>query len=364
MIIKELISYLEEIAPIAYQESYDNAGLIIGNADQNISGVLICLDSIEEVVDEAIANKCNLIIAHHPIVFSGLKKINGKNYVERTIIKAIKHDIAIYALHTNLDNVYHGVNAMIASKLQLQQINILVPKNKLLKKLATFCPEDKATEVRNALFEAGAGHIGGYNECSFNTSGIGTFKASENTNPYLGRVGERHHEKEIKIELVFPAIIESKLVNALKKVHPYEEPAYDLYPIDNNHNLIGAGITGELAEVIDELDFLKSLKKIFKVGFIKHTALLNKKIKKVAVCGGSGSFLLQDAIKQSADIFITSDFKYHQFFDADNKIVIADIGHYETEQYTKELIYELITRKFTKFAVRLSTINTNPVNYL
>jgi dinuclear metal center YbgI/SA1388 family protein len=364
MQLKEITDHLESIAPLSYQESYDNAGLICGSHDMEISGALICLDSTEAVIDEAIANGCNLVIAHHPIVFSGLKKLNGKNYVERVIIKAIKNNIAIYAAHTNLDNVANGVNAKIAEKLGLINTSILAPQKNGLKKLITFCPEDKAESIRNALFNAGAGAIGDYDSCSFNTSGTGTFRAGKNAKPYVGEIGRQHQEKEIKIETVFAAHLQSQLVKALMSAHPYEEVAYDIITLANTNTTVGAGLIGELSAETDELAFLNHLKQVMKAKGIRYTALRNKKVKKVAVCGGSGSFLLADAIKAGADVFVTADYKYHQFFDAENRIVIADIGHYESEQYTTELFYEILTKKFSTFAIHLSKINTNPINYL
>lgn len=364
MKLKEIIDYLESIYPLAYQESYDNSGLICGNEEMNISSALICIDSTEDVINEAIKKKCNLIIAHHPIIFSGIKKITGKTYIERVLIKAIQNNIAIYAIHTNADNVIQGVNSKICEKLGLTNCKILSPKSNLLRKLITFCPVEKAAKVRQALFPASAGNIGNYDECSFNTEGTGTFRASENTNPHVGKKGQQHHEKEVKIEVIYPSHIENKILKALFTAHPYEEVAYDIVPLENAHNQVGSGMIGELEKAMIETDFLKKVKSVMKTDCIKHTKLLNKKIKKVAVCGGSGSFLLKDAISAGADIFITSDFKYHQFFDAENKLVIADVGHYESEQFTKELFYDVLNKKFTTFALHLSKINTNPVNYI
>ena len=364
MKLRELTDYLEAFAPLAYQEGYDNAGLICGNHDMEISAALICLDSTEAVIDEAIEQGCNLVIAHHPIVFSGIKKLNGKNYVERVLIKAIRNNIAIYAAHTNLDNVHNGVNAKIAEKLGLVNCRVLVPQKGLLKKLVTFCPENKAGEVRSALFAAGAGTIGNYDECSFNTTGTGTFRAGEGSDPYVGEKGKQHQEKEVKIEAIYPQHIESQLVRALLKAHPYEEAAYDLISISNTHNRVGAGLVGELPAEVPEMDFLRQLKSSMRADCVRYTALKDKKVKKVAICGGSGSFLLGDAIRSQADVFVTADFKYHQFFDAENRIVIADIGHYETEQFTMELFYEVLKKKFTTFALLISKINTNPIKYL
>lgn len=364
MKIQQLIQHIEQFAPPAYQESYDNSELIVGNNRTEITGVILCLDSIEAVVEEAIEKKCNLIIAHHPIVFSGLKRFNGHNYIERTIIKAIKNDIAIYACHTNLDNVRNGVNAKIAEKLGLVNTQILMPKSNILKKLAVFVPQKEAEKVRTALFNAGAGKIGNYDEASFNINGTGTFRANEQANPQVGVIGQRHQEPETKIEVIFPFNIQSKVIASMLKTHPYEEVAYDILTLDNQYHEIGSGMIGELPQEMDEVAFLNFLKKTMQTNCVRYTNLLNKPIKRVAVCGGAGQFLLRQAVQQKADIFITADFKYHQFFDAEDRIIIADIGHYESEQFTIDLFYELITNKFDTFAVYKTAIHTNPVNYL
>lgn len=361
--INEVIKIIEDFAPLSYQESYDNAGLIVGSNTTQVTGILLCVDSTEEVVQEAIDKNCNLIIAHHPIIFSGLKKLNGKNYIERTVIKAIKNGIAIYAAHTNLDSVVNGVNYKIADKLGLINVQILSKKSQLLKKIVVFCPISHADTVRNEMFANGAGSIGNYSECSFNTNGTGTFKAGNNTTPFVGEIDKLHLEEEVKIEVVAESFKVNQIIDGMLKVHPYEEVAYDIYNLENKAT-IGAGVVGDLILPVDEMIFLKLLKETFKAEGIRYTPLLNKKVQKVAICGGSGSFLLNDAIRSGADIFISADFKYHQFFDAECKIIIADIGHYESEQYTTEIFYEILIKKITNFAVRLSEINTNPINYL
>lgn len=363
MTIKEITRFIESIAPLAYQESYDNSGLIIGREEDEVSGVLITLDVTEEVVEEAIAKKFNLIIAHHPIVFSGLKKLNSRNYIERSVELAIRNRIAIYASHTNLDSVFGGVNSKICEKIGLQNCRVLAPVSGFLKKLVTFVPEANAEVVRSALFDAGAGHIGNYDSCSYNTQGLGTFKANDAASPYVGEKNQLHFENEIRIETIFPKHIQSQVVSELLNAHPYEEVAYDIYPLDNDFQNVGIGMIGELLQGEAEYDFLNRLKSLFACKVIRHSPLLGKTIKRVAVCGGSGSSFLGKALAQKADIFITGDFKYHQFFDAENKIVIADIGHYESEQFTKEVFYELLTKKFPKFAIHLSETKTNPVNY-
>jgi len=363
MKIAEIISFLETIADPSLQESYDNTGLITGESNWECSGIIVSLDAIEEVVKEAIERKCNLIVAHHPIIFGGLKKINGKNYVEKTVIAAIKNDIAIYAIHTNLDNVIDGVSAKMAKMLGLQNVSILSQKENTLKKLFTFVPIDKAGDVRNAIFNAGGGHIGNYSECSFNVEGTGTFKAGEKTDPYVGKKGEQHQEKEIKIEVIFPSFMQQKIVTAMKQAHPYEEVAYDIIELFNKHQNIGSGVIGELPVVLSENDFLQTLKETFKVPVVRHTALLNKPVKKIAVCGGAGSFLITKALAASADAYITADIKYHEFFDTNGRMLIADIGHYESEQFTIDLLAENLLQKFPTFAILKTKVQTNPVRY-
>jgi dinuclear metal center YbgI/SA1388 family protein len=363
MKIIELIVALEKFAAPELQEDYDNAGLITGNSAWECTGALCTLDVTVETLKEADENNCNLVIAHHPIVFKGLKKINGSNYVEQVIIEAIKKDIAIYAAHTNLDNVVLGVNAMIAKRLGLKNTIVLQPKKKMLRRLITFAPVDKAEEVRNAVFAAGAGQIGKYSECSFNSNGEGTFKAEEGADPYVGEIGERHHEKETKIEIVYPFYLEEQVVKALVDNHPYEEVAYDIFTMENVHFGIGAGIIGELEKPANEKDFLKFVKEQFRAGGLRHTELLGQPVKKVAVCGGAGSFLIRKAAQKGADMYITADVKYHEFFDAESRLVLVDIGHYESEQFTIDLLYDLLAEKFPTFAVLKTKVNTNPVKY-
>lgn len=363
MKLSVLIKHLEAFAPLNYQEDYDNSGLIVGDPEAEIHGALVALDCLEKVVDEAILHQCNLVITHHPIVFKGLKKITGKNYVERVVLKAIRNNIALYAIHTNLDHVQHGVNGVISRRLGLKNTKILNPKSGVLKKLVTFCPTAQAEMLRDALFSAGAGDISNYSECSFNAEGFGTFMGGEDSDPFVGEIGIQHQEPEIRIETIFKAQDERKVMLALFEHHPYEEVAYDIYALENKLDNVGAGMIGWLEEGMEGTDFLKMLKNNMDATVIRHTRLLPKKIRKVAVCGGSGSFLLQTAIAAGADVFVTADFKYHEFFDADEKIVIADIGHFESEQFTSDLLIDIIQEKFPNFAIRLTEHNTNPINY-
>jgi len=363
MQIKDITNFLESLAPLSSQESYDNAGLICGNPQTEITNALISLDCTEDIIEEAIKRNCNIVINHHPIIFKGLKTLTGKTYVERTVIKAIKNDIAIYAIHTNLDNYLNGVNYKIAQLLNIDKPKILAPSNNTLNKLNVYVPISHKDEVMNAMFNAGAGHIGNYSECSFEAKGTGTFKANEKATPFVGNIDERHYENEVKIEVLLSTHQKNKVISAMLATHPYEEVAYDLYPLLNTNQFEGSGMIGELKQEVDSLFFLQQLKETFKCGTIKHTELCKSKIKTVAWCGGSGSFLLKQAKQQNADVFITGDFKYHEFFDAENQIIIADIGHFESEQFTIELIAELLSKNFINFAPCLTDINTNPVKY-
>jgi dinuclear metal center YbgI/SA1388 family protein len=362
--IKEVTDYLESLAPKAYQESYDNSGLLTGDRKSVVKGVLVTLDCIEAVVDEAIQTSCNLIVAHHPILFKGLKKLTGESYVERTLIKAIRHDIAIYAIHTNLDNVYQGVNKRIGEKIGLKNMTVLAPKANTLLKLTTFIPIENKDEVLVALHQAGAGNLGDYKNCSFQVEGTGTFLPTENANPAIGEKNRQESVNEVRVEMIFPGYLKTQIVSTLKKVHPYEEVAFYLQALENENSEVGAGMIGDLETPMELISFLSSLKSTMNVSSIRHTPSTSKKISRVAVCGGSGSFLLNQAIKAGADIFISADFKYHEFFDADGKIVIADIGHFESEQYTKDLLSEVLREKFTTFATTFSKTITNPISYL
>ena len=364
MIIKEVTNYIEELAPLNYAEDFDNVGLLVGTYNTIVSGILVTLDTLEETVEEAIANNCNLIVSFHPIIFGGLKKLNGNSYVERVVLKAIKNDIAIYATHTALDNSKNGVSAKICDVLGLQNTKILIPKKGIIKKLTTYVPVKNADALRNSLFSANAGNIGNYENCSFNIEGQGTFKGNKNSNPFLGEKGKQHREKEIKISIVFESKNETSILNALQENHPYEEIAYEIVTTENVHQNIGMGMMGELSSEMNEKDFLLFVKNTMKTDCIRHSAFINKKIKKVAVLGGSGSFAISNAKKAGADAYLSADFKYHEFFKAENTILLADIGHYESEQFTKNLLVDYLTKKFSNFAVILSEKSTNPIYYI
>ncbi|MFK7953688.1 MAG: Nif3-like dinuclear metal center hexameric protein [Ekhidna sp.] len=364
MNIKEITTFLEQWAPTSLQESYDNSGLLLGEMNQSTKQALITLDITEEVIDEAIDSNSDFIIAHHPFIFSGIKKIGNSHWIDRCIRKAIKHDIAIYAIHTNLDNVHTGVNKKIADKIGLVNTKILRQKKGTLTKLTVFVPEENTESLANALYSAGAGEIGNYSHCRFESRGVGFFKPNNNASPHIGKAGLIEKVEESRIEVLVPKHMVNNVLSAMREEHPYEEVAYYLQDIINDNQEIGSGMIGDLTESMESITFLKYLKKNMDLSTIRHTRVSSDSIKKVAICGGSGSFLLNDAIQQKADIFITADFKYHDFFEANNEITIADIGHYESEVFTKELLHDVLTKNFTKFAFRLSKVDTNPINYL
>ncbi|MBJ6369631.1 Nif3-like dinuclear metal center hexameric protein [Snuella sedimenti] len=363
MIVQDVINYLEELAPLTYAEDFDNVGLLVGDKNTPITGVLVTLDTLETVVDEAIQNNCNLIVSFHPIIFKGLKKLTGKTYVERTVMKAIKHDIAIYSMHTALDNALQGVNDMICNQLKLTNKRILIPQQQTIKKLTTYVPINEAETLRTALFKAGAGRIGNYDDCSFNVNGYGTFNANEKASPTKGEIGAIHKEEETKITVTFSKHLEQQILKTLFKTHSYEEVAYEVTTLENANQHIGMGMVGEFKTPMSQQAFLKYVKENMQTSCIRHSKLLDKPIQKVAVLGGSGSFAISAAKATGADALITADLKYHDFFTAENSILLTDIGHYESEQFTKNLLVEYLTKKITNFAIVLSKTNTNPVKY-
>jgi len=364
MKVLDVIHHLEALSPLAYAEDFDNVGLLVGNKNNDLTGVLVTLDTLESVVDEAIAKSCNLIVSFHPIIFKGLKQLTGKSYVERVVMKAIKHDISIFAIHTALDNALHGVNDRICEQIGLINRQILIPQSGSIKKLTTYVPENDINKVRDALFNAGAGAIGNYDHCSFNVNGIGTFNGNENSSPTIGTPGTTQHEPEIKLSISFAKHLESKILQVLFKHHPYEEVAYEVTTLENKNQHVGMGMLGEFEIPMEEVDFLDHIKQVMQTKSIRHSSLLGKKIKTIAVLGGSGSFAIQAAKAAQADAFITADLKYHDFFTADNSILLTDIGHYESEQFTKNLLVAYLTEKMPNFAIILSNTNTNPVKYL
>jgi len=363
MRVQDITSLLDRLAPPSYQASYDNAGLLVGQPDWSIEKVLVTLDVTEAVVREAKERRAGLIVAHHPIIFGGLKRLTGATYVERVVMAALEAKIAIYAAHTNLDSVRQGVNDASADKMGLLDRRILAPEKGDLLKLVTFVPTAQADALRLALFEAGAGQIGQYDSCSFNLEGTGTFRAGQGAKPFVGAVGQLHREPETRVETVLPKHLERAIVRALRAAHPYEEVAFDLYPLANENPMVGAGMVGRLPHEMPELEFLALLKREFRVGAIRHTALLGKPIREVALCGGAGSFLRHKAIASGAQAYVSADFKYHEFFDAEGRILLADIGHFESEQFTIGLLCSMISEKFPTFACLPVEKDTNPITY-
>ncbi len=362
--IKEVATFLERMAPRSLQESYDNSGLLTGDPDWDVHGVLVTLDCTSEVIQEAIDKKCNLIVAHHPILFKGQKKLTGETYVERALIKAIKNDIAIYAIHTNLDNVIDGVNSKIADKIGLINRQILQTRRDTLSKLVTFIPAGDAERVIATLNDAGGGQIGNYKNCSFRVEGTGAFEPCEGSSPHIGQQGKPERVDEIRVEMIFPTSSERDILLALRQSHPYEEVAYFVSRLENENQDVGAGLIGELVSPEEPMSFLKRLKTVMNTGCVRHTTILDKPVRRIAVCGGAGSFLLKKAISAGADVYVSSDFKYHEFFDAEGRILVADIGHYESEQFTKQLLEEVLKQKFRNFAINFSGTLTNPISYL
>ena len=362
--VKDILREIEHYAPLPLQEGFDNAGVQVGDVNQHATGVLLCLDVTEEVLDEAIEMGCNLIISHHPLAFKSFKSLTGSNYIERCMMKACKYDLVVYAAHTNLDNAVGGVNYRFAELIGLQNVRILSPQKGALLKLVTFVPEAYAEIMRNTLFNAGAGSIGNYDACSYNLHGEGTFRANAGCNPFCGEIGEVHVEKEVRMEMILPAFKKTAVTRALLSVHPYEEPAFDFYSLSNTWEQAGSGVVGELPAEEDELSFLLRIKALFNVGCVKHSPFTGKSIREVAICGGSGAFLIKDAIAYGADVFITGEAKYNDFYDVEDQILLAVIGHYESEICTKDIFYNIISKKFPTFAVHFSNVNSNPVKYL
>ncbi|MGB4328198.1 MAG: Nif3-like dinuclear metal center hexameric protein [Tenuifilum sp.] len=364
MTVREVTSILESFAPLAFQEDYDNSGLIVGDANMEVTGVLLTIDVTPQVVAEAVAGRANLIVAHHPVIFKGLKRITGKSYVEQVVVNAIKNNVAIYAAHTNIDSVQGGVSFKMAEVLGLTSTQVLSPLTGQLVKLVTFVPTEYAEAVRQAMFNAGAGVIGNYDFCSFNIQGQGTFRAGDGTNPFVGEKGKIHFEPEVRVETIVPRHILNAVVKAMVEAHPYEEVAYDVYPLDLPYKKAGLGVVGDLPEPMNTIDFVKHVKQLFRVPCVRYTNPVKDFISRVAICGGSAISLLNDAIAANADVFITADVKYHQFFDAENRIVIIDIGHFESEQFTVDIFYDLLSKKISNFAVLKSKVRTNPINYI
>lgn len=365
MTIQNIASHLNSWAPASTAEDYDNTGLLYGNPEAALSRILVSLDATEEVVEEAISKNCQLIISHHPILFKGLKKFNRRSYVSRALEKAIKNDVALFALHTNLDNDAAGVNLFLAEKLGLlpESLRILRPFHEKLIKLSYFVPVENHEEVLKAAHEAGAGRIGKYYDCSFSVQGRGRFTPGEGCDPSIGEIGKPEEVLEYKVDLIVPDFIFSTVLKSLREAHPYEELAYFASPVLNEWTDKGAGMIGRLPAATELHEFISLVKKSLGLKVLKYTQPVKEKVQSIAVCGGAGIFLLPDALSAGADVFLTSDVKYHEFFDAEGRIVLMDAGHFETEQFTSEGIVKNLSAQFPNIAVLLSETRTNPVNY-
>lgn len=361
--IADIINFLETIAPLHLQEEYDNSGLVCGNTANDCHGAIVALDLTEEVINEAIEKKYNLVVVHHPPLFKGLKKLIEEDRVTKMLLRCIRHEIAVFAIHTNLDNVIWGVNGEIAARMGLENIQALSPLPGTHRQLNTYVPTAYAERVKNAIFEAGGGAIGLYNECSFSSLGEGSFNPLEGANPFVGTKGTRQREEEQKLEFIFPVHLESQIIGALNTAHPYETVAYNIVPIENSFRELGAGAIGTLPEPATEKEILEKLKAVFKTGVIRHSPLCGKRIQRVALCGGSGKSMVTSALRQKADLYFTADLGYHDFFLPEKKMLLADIGHFESEQYTSDLLERVIKEKFPTFAVQKTGSYTNPVNY-
>lgn len=364
MKIQEVTDYLDSRLLPYYQESWDNAGLQAGDSTQDISGALICLDVTPDVVDEAVARHCNLIVSHHPLLFSGVKRITPTTQTGRLLMHILQHNLCVYAAHTNLDNLCWGVSGELAKRIGLQNCHVLDPMPDKLKKLITYCPSAQAEAVRNALFEAGAGCIGGYDACSYNLQGTGTFRAGNDCHPFCGQRGELHLEPETRIEVIYESRIEAALVAALIAAHPYEEPAYDLLPITNAYSRIGAGAYGTLPRPVNTMEFLAQVKRTLHLPVIRCSQPCKTQVQRVALCGGSGAFLIDKAKRAAADIYLCGDLKYHEFQQAEGEIILADIGHYESEQFAKDIIYRVMSEKFCTFAVQTAQRDKGYIYYI
>jgi dinuclear metal center YbgI/SA1388 family protein len=364
MKVKDIASWLDTAVPLSFQESWDNSGLQIGNPETEISSALLTLDVTEEVVDEAISENCQMIISHHPVIFSGLKKITGSSSTDRIIIKALRDDIAIYSSHTNLDVFSNGVSRKMAEKIGLCNVTPLSPLRERLLKLVTFVPESHIDRVSEALFGAGAGHIGNYDYCGFTISGTGSFRAGPDSSPFVGEKGKIHHENEVRLETIMFSHLRESVVKALRGSHPYEEPAFDIYPLSNYTTEEGLGCKGEFSGPVEEKMLIEMVSSVFGSKSVRYSGLTGRPVIMTALCGGSGSSLLGDAISSGAGAFITGDVRYHTFIEASGRILLIDAGHFETEKFATEILYDLIIKKFPKFALRFSNKNSNPINYL
>jgi len=350
MKIKEVILHLERKFPLYWQEEYDNCGVQCGDKEQEITGALVCFNFSEKAIEEAIARNANLIISHHPLIFKGLQKIEPTSPTGRMIFKAIQHKLVLYSMHTNIDNGIEGGNWLFAKKLGLKELKVLAPKEALFRKLVFYAPNGEEVPIIDALFTAGCGAVGNYINCSFRAEGKGTFQPLKSANPFIGQADVTEMVDEVRVEMIFPKAIQQKVIKTLYRHHPYEEPAFDIFALENSISQIGLGSIGTLPQSMRAEYFFDVMKKELNIEYFRISGKTDRTIQKVAVCGGSGSSFIRTAFAAGADIFITGDVKYHDFFSVDNQMIIADIGHFEGESFIKEIIYNELKENFSNFA--------------
>lgn len=361
--LRTLLACIEQWAPFSWQESYDNAGLILGDPDRNVTEALVCFDVTPEVVDEAVRIGAGLIVSHHPAIFKGIKRINPASRLGYMIKQSLCHDIAWCALHTNLDNTLNGVNSYLCEQLGLKDVQPLAPLQDIYGKLQVYVPEAYAEKLRQALAEAGCGAGARYDACSYSSRGEGRFRAGSQAHPFSGQIGELHCEAECKIECLYPLHKTRQVLDVLRTNHPYEEPAFDLLPLRNEATGQGAGAIGNLQESMQETELLDKLKELTGTHCIRHSGFRGRKIRRIALCGGSGGSFIGNACARQADAYITGDLKYHDFADAGSGTWLVDIGHFESEKFAMELIFRFIRKNFPNFAVSISEQARNPVSF-
>ncbi len=359
--IGDLSSALESVAPSLYAESYDNVGLLVGRSEWKCEKVLVALDITEAVVQEAIEKGVQAIVAHHPVIFGGIQRLTGEDTAQRAIELAIKHSIALLACHTNLDAIEGGVSYRMAQAISLVNVRTLQPRSGLLWNLIVYVPAESAETLLEALWEAGAGKMGAYDECAFRSHGLGSFRPKEGAHPHNGVIGERAFADEIRLELLVPEGARKKVHQCMMEHHPYEEIAHSWLKHDGVHHSVGFGAIGQW-DACDWPEAVRRIKTAFGVASFRHTMPIASDYRTVAVCGGAGADLLAQAKSQQAELFITSDITYHRYFGADDRLVFIDIGHWESEQHAMELLIDIVREKFPNFAVLKSETNTNPMH--
>ncbi|MBI4536287.1 MAG: Nif3-like dinuclear metal center hexameric protein [Ignavibacteriae bacterium] len=368
MTVREIQDVIEHWAPREIAWGQDNVGLQIGNPASRLLGILIALDVTEKIITEARRHRANLIISHHPLLFKAPRSITPRNQVGRCIDALVKSGIALYSAHTNLDFAHGGTSWAIAEALGLTAVDFLYKPYKVQRKIVTFVPTDHVDRVAVAMAEAGAGRIGNYDNCSFRMLGTGTFKANERANPVVGSKNVLEKVAETRLEMVVDQWLVPGVLKALKQAHPYEEVAHDVYPTENESDAFGMGIIGMLVRPMTLKSLLALIKKKLGARALRCTGSLNHKVSRIAACGGSGSELLDEAVRARADAFITADVKYHTFHDANGRIALIDAGHYETEHLVVQTMAKKLAQEMRRMRIHVpvfaSRTSTNPIVYV